>query len=69
MQRPAIDFDRNDIDAALAAWDANEDLPDPDPDFTEALVMMFDDPGEFLSRLNARVKTRRAARRAASPAR
>lgn len=56
MPRPTLDFDRNDLPAALSAWDANAASDDPDPDLTEALVLMFDDPGPFLKALDKRTR-------------
>jgi len=65
MLRPTLDFERNDLDAALAAWKQNDALPEPDPDLGEALVMMFDDPAPFLAALDALAapKPARLARR------
>lgn len=68
-ERPLIDFDRNDLNAALAVWDANAARPLPDPDMTEALVLMFDDPTEFLAALDTPARRRAGRRATARPAR
>ena len=64
MPRPTLDFDRNDLDAAMRAWDSNAALAKPDPDVTESLVKMFDDPSALFAAIDARLAARRPRRSA-----
>lgn len=56
--RPRTDFERNDLTAALAAWEANRAQPVPDVWLNQFLVMMFDDPTEYLNEVRRRISGR-----------
>lgn len=58
--RPRTDFARNDLAAALAAWEANRAQPVPDTSLNQFLVMMFDDPDEYLAEVQRRIAADRA---------